>query len=173
MSNHYVNNKELYSVLVKYNEAKKLVDTTRIPEYVGSCIILIANKLASRGNFSNYSYKDEMIDDAIENCLKAVDNFDVEQYKNPHAYFTQIAWYAFLRRIDQEKKQTYLKYKNFRKQIAEDELNNVTYISAVPSSDEVMDDFIKKYEAMMLKKKRKQKKPQGVEKFYEGDEQNE
>jgi len=169
---HYVNNKELYTVLVKYNQQKEEVDNIRIPEYVGKCILLISQKLASRGNFVNYSYKDEMISDAIENCLAAVDNFDVDKYNNPHAYFTQIAWYAFIRRIDREKRQNYLKYKNYKKHIAEEELSNSNYgyNPALCASDEVMDDFIKKYEETMERKKRKIKKSKGVEKFIKDDE---
>ena len=168
---HYVNNKELYTVLVKYNKAKEQVDLVRIPEYVGKCILLIAQRLASRGNFINYSYKDEMISDAIENCLAAVDNFDVDKYNNPHAYFTQIAWYAFIRRIDREKRQNYLKYKNFKKHIAEEELSNSNYgyNPALAASDDVMDDFIQKYEDSMERKKRKNKKSKGVEKFIPED----
>jgi hypothetical protein len=171
MAHHYVNNKELYQALVQYNELKKTVDNPRIPEYIGKCILLITSKLSSRGNFVNYSYKDEMVSDAIENCLAAVDNFNVDKYDNPHAYFTQIAWFAFIRRIDKEKKQNYLKYKNYRLQIAQEELTNMnmSYNPAIQAQDEIMDEFIRSYEENVERKKKKTKKKQGVEKFIKDD----
>lgn len=83
----------------------------RVPEYIGECISLIAKNLARKPNFMNYSFKEEMIGDGIENCLMYIDNFNPIKYKNPFAYFTQIIYYAFLRRIQKEKKQTYIKHK--------------------------------------------------------------
>lgn len=172
---NYVNNKTLYGVLVKYNEDKLRLDTVRVPEYVGECILLITGRLSTRGNFINYSYKDEMVSDAIENCLAAVDNFDVERYTNPFAYFTQIAWFAFIRRIEKEKRQNYLKYKNYKKHIAEEELSNITfgYNPASAASDDVMDDFIKNYEeTIQRKKKKKLEKENGIDKFWDASKKD-
>ena len=79
--------------------------------YIGECILKIANNLSHKPNFSNYTYKDDMILDGIENCILYIHNFDPEKSNNPFAYFTQIIFYAFLRRIGKEKKQAYVKNK--------------------------------------------------------------
>ena len=81
----------------------------QISNYLGECILKIANHLSYRPNFINYTYKEEMISDGIENCLQYIDNFDPEKSKNPFAYFTQIIYYAFIRRIAKEKKQQKIK----------------------------------------------------------------
>ena len=82
-----------------------------VNEYIGKCFLDIAQHLAQKPNFTNYPYKDEMISDAIENCLLYAHNFNPDKSKNPFSYFTQITYYAFLRRIEKEKKQQYIKYK--------------------------------------------------------------
>jgi hypothetical protein len=113
---HYVDN-ELF--FVEMTAWKKLVtkasetDEPRPPitEYIGSCFVEIAERLSHRPNFINYEYRDEMVGDGIENCLMYAHNFDPEKSKNPFSYFTQIIYYAFLRRIQKEKKQMYVKYK--------------------------------------------------------------
>ena len=83
----------------------------RISDYIGECFLKIANGLSFRPNFINYTYRQEMISDGIENCLQYIHNFNPEKSKNPFAYFTQIIYYAFLRRISQEKKQLEIKNK--------------------------------------------------------------
>jgi len=82
-----------------------------VPDYIGDCFIKIANHLAYKSNFINYSFRDEMILDAIENCLTYMHNFDPNKSRNPFAYFTQITYYAFVRRIQKEKRQLQTKYK--------------------------------------------------------------
>lgn len=172
---NYVNNKDLYDSIVAYNKQKEElgVDNVRIPNYIGECIMLIGKRLASKGNFAGYSYKDEMISDGVENCLGAVDYFDTERTKNPFAYFTQIMWYAFLRRIQKEKRQHYLKLKNFKKQIAHEELLNpipTLYSPSAAANTESIDQFIHDYESKSNERKpKKNKKEKGVEKFYEED----
>ena len=114
--NHYVNNKEFYEHMKDW---KKEVEDARdsgesdppVTDYIGKCFLDIATHLSYRPNFINYPYKDEMIADGIENCLMYCSNFDPEKSKNPFSYFTQIIYYAFLRRIQKEKKQVYIKYK--------------------------------------------------------------
>ena len=109
-SEHYVNNKEFLAAMVEY---KKLVDKAkkekkknpRVPDYIGGCFLKIANHLSYRPNFINYMYKEDMISDGVENCVQYIDNFDPAKSKNPFAYFTQIVYYAFLRRIAKEKRQ--------------------------------------------------------------------
>jgi len=114
-SEHYVNNKEFYQALVEYNlkvkEAKeKGLPKPRITNYLGDCFLRIANHLAYKPNFVNYMFKDDMICDGIENCVQYIHNFDTTR-TNPFAYFTQIVYYAFLRRIAKEKKQLEIKSK--------------------------------------------------------------
>ena len=114
-SEHYVNNKDFYQALVEYNkkieEAKAQgLPKPRITNYLGDCFLRIANHLAYKPNFVNYMFKDDMICDGIENCVQYIHNFDIER-TNPFAYFTQIVYYAFLRRIAKEKKQLEIKSK--------------------------------------------------------------
>ena len=113
-SEHYVNNKEFLAAMVEYkktvDKAKKAgKNNPRVPDYVGECFLKIANHLSYRPNFINYTYRDDMISDGIENCLQYLNNFDGEKSNNPFAYFTQIIYYAFIRRIQKEKKQTTIK----------------------------------------------------------------
>ena len=82
-----------------------------ISEYLGECFMKIAQRLSFRPNFINYAFKDDMISDGIENCIQYIKNFNPEKSSNPFAYFTQIIYYAFIRRIQKEKKQLYIKYK--------------------------------------------------------------
>ena len=113
---HYVDNKKFLTEMVKYKEmcAKAEKRGRRQPpitNYMGECFLKIANHLSYRPNFINYTYKDDMISDGIENCLQYVSNFNPEKSNNPFAYFTQIIYYAFIRRIQKEKKQTEIKQK--------------------------------------------------------------
>jgi len=115
-SEHYVNNKELLEALIVYREKvahAKENDLTkpRITNYLGSCFLKIATHLSYKPNFVNYMFRDDMISDGIENCVQYIHNFDPEKSRNPFAYFTQIIHYAFLRRIQKEKKQLDIKTK--------------------------------------------------------------
>jgi len=118
---HYVNNKDFSQAVVDYvrtvNEAKaKETELPIVPNYIASCFLKIAEGLSHKSNFIRYTYREEMVMDAVENCLKAIENYNVEaatRTGNPNAfaYFTQISWYAFLRRIAKEKKQQDIKVK--------------------------------------------------------------
>lgn len=113
---HYVNNKDFLAALVEMKEKKKYAEENGLPKpvisnYIGECILKIATHLSYKPNFINYSYRDDMILDGIENCIQYIDNFDPTKSSNPFAYFTQIIYYAFLRRIAKEKKQSYVKSK--------------------------------------------------------------
>jgi len=113
---HYVNNADFCAALVehrkKVQEAKKAgKEKPILSNYIGECILKIATHLSYKPNFINYSYRDDMILDGIENCIQYIDNFDPTKSNNPFAYFTQIIYYAFLRRIAKEKKQSYIKGK--------------------------------------------------------------
>ena len=119
-SEHYVNNKELLEALIVYRakvaEAKeKDLPKPRITNYLGECFLKIATHLSYKPNFVNYMFRDDMISDGIENCVQYIHNFDPEKSRNPFAYFTQIIHYAFLRRIQKEKKQLDIKTKIIEK----------------------------------------------------------
>jgi len=118
---HYVNNKEFSQAVVDYvrelNEAQSKEEKLPVvPNYIASCFLKIAEGLSHKSNFIRYTYREEMVMDAVENCLRAIENYNVEaatRTGNPNAfaYFTQISWYAFLRRIAKEKKQQDVKLK--------------------------------------------------------------
>ena len=115
-SEHYVNNKEFLAALIKYREDKEIAEIRGlpkpvIPRYIGECFLKIANHLSFKPNFVNYMFKEDMISDGIENCVQYIHNFNPEKSQNPFAYFTQIIHYAFLRRIQREKRQLEIKNK--------------------------------------------------------------
>jgi DNA-directed RNA polymerase specialized sigma24 family protein len=178
---NYINNNEFLEAVKDY---KKLCleaedsgdDAPRIPNYIGECIFKISTRLASRPNFSGYTYKDDMISDGLENAIQALGNFDPEKSSNPFAYFTQIIWYAFLRRIDKEKKQLYIKHKVIE--------NSVIHGTAVDKNDgdsgdaafidlnnDYMNNFVQNFEDTMerkkIAKKEKEDAKEGLEIFYD------
>ena len=116
---HYVNNAEFSQAVVDYvhtvNEAKENETVIpKVPDYIAQCFLRIAEGLSHKSNFIRYTYREEMVMDAVENCLKAIHNYNLEAATrtgkpNAFAYFTQITWYAFLRRISREKKQQDIK----------------------------------------------------------------
>ena len=120
-SQHYVDNKQFLAAMVEWRE--KCLENAAVDEenppltnYIGECFLKIATHLSYRPNFINYSYRDEMISDGIQNCLQYAYNFNPEKSQNPFAYFTQIIYYAFLRRIQKEKKQAHVKHQLISKQ---------------------------------------------------------
>ena len=122
---HYVNNKEFLAAIVERKQHIKEAEESDLPKpqvsnYLGECILKIANHLSYRPNFINYTYRDEMISDGIENSLQYIDNFDPEKSKNPFAYFTQIIYFAFIRRITKEKKQQKIKDRILRRSNIQD-----------------------------------------------------
>jgi hypothetical protein len=113
---HYVNNKEFLAAMVEYKDKCNKAEARGrkkppVTNYIGECFLKIANHLSYRPNFINYTFRDDMISDGIENCLQYLGNFNPEKSNNPFAYFTQIIYYAFVRRIQKEKKQTTIKHK--------------------------------------------------------------
>ena len=131
---HYVNNAQFSQAIVDYvvvlNEAKKTQEPLpKVPDYIAMCFLKICEVLSHKSNFVRYSYRDEMVMDAVENCLKAVENYDIEAATrtgkpNAFAYFTQISWYAFLRRIEREKKQQDIKMRYIEQSGIENFLDN-------------------------------------------------
>jgi len=119
-SEHYVNNKEFLAALIAYREkvdlaAQRGETKPVIPRYIGECFLKIATHLSFKPNFVNYMFKDDMVSDGIENCVQYIHNFNPEKSQNPFAYFTQIIHYAFLRRIQREKRQLEIKNKILEK----------------------------------------------------------
>ena len=119
-SEHYVNNKEFLAALIKLREDREIAEIRgnekpRIPRYIGECFLKIATHLSFKPNFVNYMFKEDMSSDGIENCVQYIHNFNPEKSQNPFAYFTQIIHYAFLRRIQKEKKQLEIKNKILEK----------------------------------------------------------
>jgi len=113
---HYVDNKKFLEAMIEHRErcekaAKRNRKKPEVTNYIGECFLKIANHLSFRPNFINYTFRDDMISDGIENCLQYMDNFNPDKSKNPFAYFTQIIYYAFIRRIQKEKKQIQIKSK--------------------------------------------------------------
>ncbi len=133
-SAHYVNNAEFSQAVVDYvttvNEAKdKEKQIPKVPDYVAQCFLSIAEGLSHKSNFIRYTYREEMVMDAVENCLKAIENYDIAAATrtgkpNAFAYFTQITWYAFLRRIAKEKKQQEIKLKYLTRSGIENFIDN-------------------------------------------------
>jgi len=163
---HYVNNRDLYDALVKYNEKiKESNDLPKIPDYIGICISKICERLSLKPNFSGYTFRDEMVDDGIENCIASIKSFDPSKTENPFAYFTQIAWNAFLRRIAKEKKQTYLKHKNLQHLMLSD-VHNTFQIDSNEASDEIIRSFEEK---QLTKVNKNVIVTTGIEKFMSGD----
>lgn len=112
----YVNNADFLAAIKVYKQSVKEAEEQgltkpRISNYLGECILKIATHLSYKPNFINYTYKDDMILDGIENCINYFDNFDPDKSSNPFSYFTQIIYFAFLRRIQKEKKHSYIKNK--------------------------------------------------------------
>jgi hypothetical protein len=112
---HYVNNKDFHAALVVYKENVEIakikgLSPPKITNYLGDCFLKIATHLSYRPNFVNYMFREDMISDGVENCVHYINNFNTER-TNPFAYFTQIVYYAFLRRIQKEKKQMEIKEK--------------------------------------------------------------
>lgn len=152
---NYVSNKKFYAELVRYRDiiadckaAEKPIPP--IPNYIGECLLLIANRLSNKPNFIGYSHKEDMIADGIENCIKYLQVFDPNKSTNPFSYFTQTIKNAFIRRIKTEKKQFYLKCKATQSFHLTSQLNDNTFI--IEGNDSV-NSFIKDYEETLLKKK--------------------
>lgn len=177
---HYVNNQKFYEEIVKYKEkveeCKRLgLEEPRLTNYIGECIYKIATKLSNKPCFMNYSFKDEMISDGIENCILYFNDYNPQLGKNPFAYFTQVIYFAFLRRINKEEKNRYIIYKNFQETIINnghaglltDSDNN--HLLSVSLYDNI-NDFMEKYEKKEQVKKAKRKTAkEGLAKFYEDE----
>ena len=175
---HYVDNEKFLEVMSDYREKylqAKDNDTELpiIPDYAGECFLKIAERLSHRPNFINYAFREEMVSDGIENSVMYASNFNPEKSTNPFAYFTQIIYFAFLRRIEKEKKQLYIKYKTMEEyssledhvdmgEMGQSETQAVSSGASPLTVDKraSIQEFIFAFE----EKKRKKKKPKPVKK---------
>ena len=172
---HYINNGDFLKALIEYKEKCKQAKKDNkpepaIPNYIGECFMKIAEGLSHKPNFINYTYRDEMISDGIENCLQYFNNFDPAKSNNPFAYFTQIIYFAFLRRIQKEKKQLYVKYKATEQIGILDEFEMLEFEDGTNAQFELYDniaEFIENYEVAKKTKKESAKKAKGIEKFLD------
>ena len=189
MAKNYIDNKKFTEEVSKYTEAIRDAkihgkELPKMSDYVGESIYEIATRLSFKPNFINYTYRDEMVGDGVENCLKYIHNFDGEKSRNAFAYVTQIIFYAFLRRIKKEKKQDYIKYKMFEREgihniqgdayartaeMMEKYNSNKEYIMGELSLSET---DVANYESQM--KRTKKYTARGLEKFFDikGDDEN-
>jgi hypothetical protein len=171
---HYINNADFCAALTEYKAkvaeaAAQNKEKPIIPNYIGACFLKIAEGLSHKPNFINYPFREEMVSDGIENCLMYFENFDVSKSSNPFAYFTQIIYYAFLRRIQKEKKQLYVKYKATEQFGILDENELLGYEEHTGRQYEVYDnisEFIETFEKTKNDKK-ELRKAKGIEKFLE------
>ena len=176
---HYVDNALFLEAMIEY---KKQWQTSKdneeelpiISEYLGSVFLKIAQRLSFRPNFINYAFKNDMISDGIENCLHYIHNFNPEKSSNPFAYFTQIIYYAFIRRIQKEKKQLYIKYKSMQNyEISPEYVEYMNYDEDFKTSTDfknsdfrvVVDEFVDNFEKSKKKKAVKKKEPTTLELF--------
>lgn len=172
----YLDKKTLYTAILKYKVAQsdaagRGAEPPRMPDAIGSSIMLLCSELSRRSNFANYPFIDEMVEDAIEDCVKAVEVFDPDKSDNAFGYLSITAYYAFLRRIDKEKRLLYMKYKHAESLIPivesggldgdetsplADVLENEFMINLVRSMDEKKSpDYVKKVNPSVWKKKKK------------------
>jgi len=178
---HYVDNAKFLEEMIEYKRQYKISksnDDEELPiisEYLGSVFLKIAQRLSFRPNFINYAFKDDMISDGIENCLHYIHNFDPEKSSNPFAYFTQIIYYAFIRRIQKEKKQLYIKFKSMQNyEISPEFVNFMDYDEDFKGAGDyknsdfrvMVDEFVDNFEKSKKKKAVKKKsEPSNLELF--------
>ncbi len=163
---HYVSNEQLFQSLVEYRNRLKVCKKERteappLPEYLGECFLKIADRLARKPNFASYTFREDMIADAVENCCQYANNFDPAKSKNPFSYFTQIIYFAFLRRISREKKHLYVKYKAMELQGMDhpstQQIEEGVPQSSKPNIYENIQEFIHTFESTHEQKKLKAK----------------
>jgi hypothetical protein len=173
-SEHYVDNKEFLKAMSEFRlkviEAEEKGEKRpRTTDYIGSCFMKIAAHLSYSPNFKNYTFREEMVESGIENCLQYMDNFDPAKSTNPFSYFTQIIWYAFLRKIEKEKKVLYAKFKSIEKVNLANDLDKSggfqyhDNIKVSEWSQEYMGKFITDFEENRRTKKKKALAKKGLE----------
>jgi len=171
---NYIKNADFLAEIIEYRKLIKAADGARVPvpDSLAIYFLKLARNLSSKGNFLNYTYKEDMVADGIENCIQYVHNFNPKKSKNPFSYFTQIIYYAFVRRIKKEKKQLYVKYKSFMNSELSD---NEEILNMIQKNDALKDykrEFIDSYEKSIEAAKQKnrtktKKKSKTLDLFFE------
>ena len=159
---HYVDNDKFYAAMIDYKAAvekakKEGKPRPHVTNYIGDCLMKIAVHLSYKPNFINYRFRDDMISDGITNCLQYIDNFNPDKSSNPFSYFTQITYYAFLRRIAKEKKHLYTKYKYMKANPIIDDDYPELQIKHTDYSEEYIDQFIEDFESTKRREVKKKK----------------
>lgn len=162
MSKNYINNSDLFDAMVEYQKKCREAEDSGsekpdVPSYIGEAIWKIASRLSTKPQFSGYSFKEDMVMDGVENVLRYMHNFNPEKTQNPFAYFTQIIWYAFLRRIAKEKKELYIQYKSSQEMISSGGTYEGDLTSHLNTNADYIDSFIEDYEAKIERDKSKNK----------------
>lgn len=183
-SKHYVNNKEFHAAFVEYK--KKIAEARaagkpdpKLPDYIGLCFMKISEKLSHQFRFIKYGFRDEMISDAIENCVMYAHDYNPEKGSNPFAYFTQVAWHAFIRRINKENKNKYITYKSHQLQSIQnggqmgstDDDNPGQSQELYENITEYIDEYERKVKEKKLEKRKKMKESQKTAKAPKKAEQ--
>lgn len=167
--NNYVDNQKLIDCIKEFQRQKQAADNEGgplpvIPDYAARCILDLCEGISRRGNFGAYTYREDMVGDAIVDCVKAFGNFDTVKFNNPFGYFTLIGWRAMLRRIEEEHTETYLKFKSFRQaySLGDHYFSDEDFVETNSSSGEnkvnvidVADQVIMNFEEKMRRKKEK------------------
>lgn len=171
-SKHYVDNKKFFTEILHYKQKCLEAETLgrekpRIPPYIGECLYKIAFRLSLKPNFVNYTYREDMVADGLEKCVAYFDNFNPEKSSNPFAYFTQIIYYAFLARINGEKKHLYIKQKTlenfyFEGMLAEHGVDGEDHAVNVDLDNEYMKNLVASYDKKQEEKKAKVKAKKSV-----------
>lgn len=170
---HYVNNKEFLKHIKEHAKNVRRCKRNKLPppqvtDFIAICISNIANKLANRPNFINYTFREDMISDGIENCLQYINNFNPKKSNNPFAYFTQIIYFAFVRKIQKEKRQLYTKFKmaenTMLHEVPEMEHGGTSKYGS-DHSDAFMREFMENFEKGRENKKTKAKKAKKTKKL--------
>ena len=197
---HYIDNQRFFQEMQEWKKTIKEAEEVDDPKppitpYIGECFLKIAEQLSSKPNFAHYAYREEMICDAVENCVVYAANFDPDKSSNPFSYFTQIIYYAFLRRIQREKKQSFIKYKMVRDRVGdgnigkfmskmrgmEDYDSNMEYRDPAAKtfdlSETDIDNFTRELEKEDKRGKGKRKtvkkrKPKGLENLFEDTDED-
>jgi len=197
---HYIDNERFFREMQEWkkcvNEAEQTGEKEPpVTSYIGECFLKIAEQLSSKPNFAHYPYRDEMICDAVENCIVYAANFDPDKSSNPFSYFTQIIYYAFLRRIQREKKQAFIKYKMVRDRVGDGNmgrhLNRMRgFEDGGDSPMEYRDPAARKFDLSETdienftrelekedkrgksKRKKSKRKPKGLENLFEDTDEN-
>jgi len=177
---HYVNNADFVEALNQYRTKLEINPNTKIPDYIGICIMKICEKMSTRPNFIMYTFRDEMVDYAVENCIMAIKNFDPvksvarsrSKTVNAFGYFSWIAWNAFLRKIAEEQKEQYIKHKNMQNMMMEyEDMVGGDNFQIYSKSNDLSDTIIRNFEEKKTKTKKPAIKPvAGIEKFFEEEE---